>query len=582
MIAILREYLAGLRERNELDAILPDLLSELGFTVYARPQVGTQQYGVDVAAVGLGQDGVRRVHLFSVKRGELTRQEWNGTSDQALRPSLEEIIDGYIPSYIPPEYAGLPVAICLCFGGGLRDAVRLLVNNFTTQRSTDTLSFEIWDGDRLAGKLMEGYLKEELLPREMRSNLQKAVALLDEPTVAYHHFSLLADQLAKAALASDAARVRAARQLSVATWMLFVWGRELGNLEGPYRISELAVLHAWELVKPYINGQGRDAEAVSLALRGIIDLHLKVATAFIDERVAPVAQARDGLASRVGTRESVDVNLALFDTLGRVAMTSIWLRWVVQRSGAEADPAHTELAARYCDLAFTLIGANGALGLPIADEQNIDITLTLIAWLFSDRDGGPVQDWLTEMVGRWGFTLTTRGRYPTASTDYRDWLTHPRDTDDEYFKEATRASILFPTIALWIAGFQRKDLMDELAAMRKDELSHTTMQLCLMDEDSETNLYLDKADHGRTILDLTIQGDGAELIDLMQEACDRYPDVGELSAMKTGFSPVVLLACRHWRRPAPPQFYIQSLKPPSASQTDDTVSEDEDDASGRQ
>ena len=37
MKLVIREYLASLRERDELDAILPDLLSELGFTVFSRP-----------------------------------------------------------------------------------------------------------------------------------------------------------------------------------------------------------------------------------------------------------------------------------------------------------------------------------------------------------------------------------------------------------------------------------------------------------------------------------------------------------------------------------------------------------------
>ena len=52
MKLILKEYLANLRERDELDAILPDLLSELGFTVLSTPARGTKQHGVDVAAVG--------------------------------------------------------------------------------------------------------------------------------------------------------------------------------------------------------------------------------------------------------------------------------------------------------------------------------------------------------------------------------------------------------------------------------------------------------------------------------------------------------------------------------------------------
>ena len=48
MKLIIREYLSSLRERGELDAVLPDLLSQMGLNVYSRPGRGTRQDGVDV------------------------------------------------------------------------------------------------------------------------------------------------------------------------------------------------------------------------------------------------------------------------------------------------------------------------------------------------------------------------------------------------------------------------------------------------------------------------------------------------------------------------------------------------------
>ena len=48
MKLILKQYLSSLRERGELDAILPDLLSQLGLIVFSRPGRGTRQDGVDV------------------------------------------------------------------------------------------------------------------------------------------------------------------------------------------------------------------------------------------------------------------------------------------------------------------------------------------------------------------------------------------------------------------------------------------------------------------------------------------------------------------------------------------------------
>ena len=50
MKLILKQYLSSLKERGELDAILPDLLSQLGLNVFSRPGRGTRQDGVDVGS----------------------------------------------------------------------------------------------------------------------------------------------------------------------------------------------------------------------------------------------------------------------------------------------------------------------------------------------------------------------------------------------------------------------------------------------------------------------------------------------------------------------------------------------------
>jgi hypothetical protein len=104
MKLILKEYLRSLKERNELDALLPDLLTEMGMIVTSLPQRGTRQNGVDIMAVGKNTNQEDTVFLFSVKDGDLNRTHWNGESDQALRPSIEEILDVYIPNRIPEEH----------------------------------------------------------------------------------------------------------------------------------------------------------------------------------------------------------------------------------------------------------------------------------------------------------------------------------------------------------------------------------------------------------------------------------------------------------------------------------------------
>jgi hypothetical protein len=57
----------------------------------------------------------------------------------------------------------------------------------------------------------------------------------------------------------DKDRVLVARQISICLWVLFVWGREIDNLDAPYRASELALLHVGELLNTFIGKKGAPA-----------------------------------------------------------------------------------------------------------------------------------------------------------------------------------------------------------------------------------------------------------------------------------------------------------------------------------
>ena len=140
MKAIVRDYLASLREREELDAVLPELLGELDFRVFSRPGRGTHQLGVDVAAIGKGADGKDAVYLFSVKPGNLTRKDWMNDTPQALKYSLEEALQVYLRNRLPVEYRKLKVVICIVIGGEVHEHMREHLRAFFEQHETDQIS----------------------------------------------------------------------------------------------------------------------------------------------------------------------------------------------------------------------------------------------------------------------------------------------------------------------------------------------------------------------------------------------------------------------------------------------------------
>lgn len=558
MKLLIRDYLASLKEREELDAILPDLLSELGFTVYSRPRRGTLQHGVDIAAVGEDEDGERKIFLFSVKQGDLNRQDWDGTP-QALRSSLNEIRDVYIRNRVPAKYKALKIVICLAFGGDVHEQVRESLTGYIADNTTDRVSFDEWNGDKIAGLILKGILREEILAKPMRSSFQKAVAMVDEPDVSYLHFARLAGELRKSGTASAKARVRAARQLNICLWILFVWARDVGNIEAAYRASELALLSVWELFRATAGKKSREARDLTTVVHQLIQLHISISFEFMERKVLPYVDTPFGISSSVGARNSLDVNLALFELLGRISLAGLWMHWLRGHTSEEFGELQKNWVVKFMQAGLALIRNNPTLLLPVCDRQGTDIALFLQLWLASDLDAVGITSWLREIALRLTFTINTRGCYPSCSTGYSELVEHPRDRSDDYFEEATAGSTVIPLVAAWLQALGQSDLVEALGKLVREKLQHCSLQLWMPDTSSESELFVGGKNHGRSLCDLPLVNGGPELVETIADACRRDTAFNALTPNQFGFWPLIFVACRHHQLPIPPGFWIKSL-----------------------
>ena len=150
MKLIIKEYLSLLKESKELDSLIPELLLSMGHEVISRAKIGVRQYGVDVASVGI-EDGIEKVFLFTIKEGNLKRSDWDNTSPQSVRPSLEEILDVYIPTHLSKQYNDITKKIIVATGGDLEQTVHQNWSGYTKRNSKkDEIEFDFWGGDKLS------------------------------------------------------------------------------------------------------------------------------------------------------------------------------------------------------------------------------------------------------------------------------------------------------------------------------------------------------------------------------------------------------------------------------------------------
>ncbi|WP_313501285.1 hypothetical protein [Stutzerimonas nitrititolerans] len=480
MKLVVMHYLRSLRERDELDAILPDLLAESGFEVLTRPRRGTRQAGVDVAAVGPDPDrnGTRSLFLFTIKSGDLTREHWN-VGQQAVRPSLDEVLDDYIPNRIPPHFADLPVVICVCMGGEMREDIRAQWSGYCLRNEKANIHFAEWNGNHLSDLILSGMLRAELIESENRGLFQKALAMLDQPDVSYRHFRQLLNAIFIKPK-NHTERTRQLRKAYLCLWILFVWARDAENLEAAYRVSELVLLRSWAHCDPTRLSKGAICEERLGHFDQVLKLHLIIAHLLLVEKIGPFADKRYALSMAVNSRYTVDIHIALFETLGRFSLHGLWLDALSTGENEAFAREMNEAADKALNIAIGMLNANPVLVAPIRDDFTIELALFMH---LADKRGrlSNVADYIRSMSDQLCHALRVRRHYPTPTTDYRDVLAHPRDRSDSYFEEHTRAGILYTFVLAWLAIIGDQERAEQLRSTLLELTPHMTHQVWIPD-----------------------------------------------------------------------------------------------------
>ena len=176
MKVLISQYIKTLKERNELDRLLPSLLLSMNIVPLFTTQTGTRQYGVDIAAIGKDpEDDVKKVFLFVIKQKDLGRTEWD-SGVNAIRPSLNEIFDVYIKNHLLPEHKTLPIKIILSTSGDMKEELSQSWAGYIDDHKP--YEFDFWGAAKLA-TLIEGYmLNEHIFNDNDRTDLRKSLSLI--------------------------------------------------------------------------------------------------------------------------------------------------------------------------------------------------------------------------------------------------------------------------------------------------------------------------------------------------------------------------------------------------------------------
>lgn len=556
MNLLLKEYLSLLKESNELDKLIPNLLLAMNIKPISRAQIGVRQFGVDIAAVGVDPETkLKTLFLVTIKQGNITRSDWNA-SEQGIRESLDEIKDVYLLNSVDPQNSQLPVKIILCTGGDIDQNVLPNWNGYIRQNTIQNREYDFWGGDKLAPLISKYLLSEHLLAEELRSPFRKSLALIGDSDYDCSDFYDLSRQLIIEPNFGDFRKdsnrkkvIKALNTLNLCTNIIFYWAQNEDNLKQAMKCAERALLYSWHVV--------RQTELVTkpTIVSAFTEIHLtlaKVQKAYF-EKLRPHTKVENGLCGY--SRFSILEGLNLFEQLGFLSNAGI------MASELAISLNKPELAKDYIEGVCDFINNHKAVNSPLYDSHIIEIFIAFEFLLLNGLDNF-VRSWLVEIVKYSTFAYRLKGsHFPIYNDSYEDLISLCITGDIQKEDLMVLSTLYAALLQLCIA----KGWKSEFSTVREylECFDKCDLQVWYPCENTDDYIYVSNAGYesGNTDAPITYE----EPFEDMREAMKAFKETNyntpnmKITALEDGWNALPLISSRHFRTPILPHYWEKYL-----------------------
>jgi hypothetical protein len=550
MKILVRDYLETLRERDELDSAIVNLLLAMDFRILEVPARGQPEHGLDIAALGsIGEEGPT-LYLIQVKQGNITRRVWDTNSPNAVRPSLNELID-HKESFrrLAAPMEPRQIKVILAHNGYIDRNIKESYEGYVSDvRTRHQLTIANWNIDFLTDHFMTHMLREELFPAPAAQALRRLLAFIETPGYDFHHLRDLLFELfpPEKKLASNDAQRRFTQCICLAALVEHYAETDsnVGNLTQAIRAYELIFLHIFAWL--HQRGELKLSPQMARLLGQYITCSLKLL-----RKLEPLLKIEDGLAVS-GVTEVIEYPLRAFAFGGLAAQIFLFL---LRFPKSESTQKELEFLARFLHQMLRMISG---IQRPLFDHHMIEIGLLSMAFLVK-REHDDAISYLDNIVRRLWFDTEHERPLPEATGNLDAaghlWLTGQRHPD--YFDSSSTLLTLLAELAAILDQPKLYDIIRNTWNQKVDfQQSYPTEELVsLNDSGKRERLEQFKAEHS-IYLPESVSDFRAEIVarriydEPIQKACESIPL----------FDLACFISCRIERHRLPPFFWRQWLR----------------------
>lgn len=554
MRLILAEYLRTLRERDEFDRLLPNLLIAMGYVPLSEPQTGARQFGVDLAVTGKSpDDGQEELLLFVLKKGDIGRREWD-SDPNSVRQTLNEVLDSYLTSHVAPEYEMLRKKIVVSTTGNLKQNVEANYKGFVKQNSKKA-KIEFWNVDKVASYIERYMLNENVFSDQDRIDLRKSLSLSGDSDYDFRDLNrLLLRQLGinndgsiSQVAVKDKDFLKSLRRAHLAAQVCASWAKSEGNLERSLWIYERTLLWCWHRTTKLVDEQ---MKVILPAFSSLFQSYLITSKEYFED-IQSHLHTRDSFSGY--TRESAELAMILFKHLGFVS--SIGLSWVYITLGSEdTDESVINNIQIISEGLVSFIQNNEALFSPRLDGHIIDINLAIFFLLLAGKLEF-VKSWIAKMVFRLDYCFKSKMYFPVGTDSIDDLVEIATENVSEDRRDGLMStSWTLATFCAWSAILDINDAYAAIEIGHREEYNNVCAQLWHPTGDWYKRWYFQNiCATGVSEAPYEIP----ETAELLRSRICKFLELPEYQwieasrAKQFGLWGLDFIACRHFRMPVP-------------------------------
>jgi hypothetical protein len=194
----------------------------------------------------------------------------------------------------------------------------------------------------------------------------------------------------------------------------------------------------------------------------------------------------------------------------------------------------------------------------VYDEHIIDISLAILLLnLWNEIDF--IDEWISNLISHIQFAYNAQGKYFPIDSDNFDELVELNLKDGGNKEEYIKTSTMLPILAQWCISLGLIESYKFIHHVSIEIYQNSTLQIWYPDIAIEKFMYTSNAAYECGYAEAPIKiheypKDFAKLMDEIHDS-DNFIDIKNLSCIKHGLFPLILISNRHFRIPIFPQLW---------------------------